>query len=56
MCIRDSGTREELLAQCGLDSAGIQRAIYKRLRSKDMDGASEARSDAGARESGVRSI
>jgi len=33
----EHGTREELLAQCGLDSAGIQRAIQKRLRSKDLD-------------------
>ena len=52
----EHGTREELLAQCGLDSAGIQRAIYKRLRSKDMDGASENRADAGAREPGLRSL
>jgi 1-deoxy-D-xylulose-5-phosphate synthase len=33
----EHGTREELLAACGLDSAGIQRAIQKRLRSKDLD-------------------
>jgi 1-deoxy-D-xylulose-5-phosphate synthase len=33
----EHGTREELLAQCGLDSAGVQRAIQKRLRSKDLD-------------------
>jgi 1-deoxy-D-xylulose-5-phosphate synthase len=33
----EHGTREELLGQCGLDSAGIQRAIQKRLRSKDLD-------------------
>ena len=33
----EHGTREELLAQCGLDSAGILRAIQKRLRSKDLD-------------------
>jgi 1-deoxy-D-xylulose-5-phosphate synthase len=33
----EHGTREELLAQCGLDSAGIQRAIQKRQRSKDLD-------------------
>ncbi|MCI0749304.1 MAG: 1-deoxy-D-xylulose-5-phosphate synthase [Nevskiales bacterium] len=33
----EHGTREELLAQCGLDAAGIQRAIQKRLRSKDLD-------------------
>ena len=33
----EHGTREELLAQCALDSAGIQRAIQKRLRAKDLD-------------------
>ncbi|MGH8442202.1 MAG: transketolase C-terminal domain-containing protein, partial [Nevskiaceae bacterium] len=33
----EHGTREELLSQCGLDSAGILRAIQKRLRSKDLD-------------------
>jgi len=33
----EHGTREELLAQCGLDAAGIQRSIQKRLRSKDLD-------------------
>ncbi|MES0873607.1 1-deoxy-D-xylulose-5-phosphate synthase [Sinimarinibacterium thermocellulolyticum] len=33
----EHGTREELLAQCGLDTAGIQRAIAKRLRSRDLD-------------------
>jgi 1-deoxy-D-xylulose-5-phosphate synthase len=33
----EHGTREELMAQCGLDSAGILRAIQKRLRSKDLD-------------------
>jgi 1-deoxy-D-xylulose-5-phosphate synthase len=33
----EHGTREELLAQCGLDSAGIQRAIQKRLRARDLD-------------------
>ncbi len=33
----EHGTREELLAQCGLDVAGIQRAIQKRLRSRDLD-------------------
>ncbi len=33
----EHGTREELLAQCGLDSTGILRAIQKRLRSKDLD-------------------
>jgi len=38
----EHGTREELLAQCGLDSAGIQRAIQKRQRSKDLDEESRA--------------
>jgi 1-deoxy-D-xylulose-5-phosphate synthase len=33
----EHGTREELLAHCGLDAAGIQRAIQKRLRAKDLD-------------------
>jgi 1-deoxy-D-xylulose-5-phosphate synthase len=33
----EHGTREELLAQCGLDSAGIQRSIQKRLRARDLD-------------------
>ncbi len=33
----EHGTREELLAQCGLDGASIQRAIQKRLRAKDLD-------------------
>jgi 1-deoxy-D-xylulose-5-phosphate synthase len=33
----EHGTREELLAQCGLDASGILRAIQKRIRSKDLD-------------------
>jgi 1-deoxy-D-xylulose-5-phosphate synthase len=33
----EHGTREELLAQCGLDDAGILRAIQKRLRARDLD-------------------
>jgi 1-deoxy-D-xylulose-5-phosphate synthase len=33
----EHGTREELLAQAGLDAAGILRAIQKRLRSRDLD-------------------
>jgi len=33
----EHGTREELLAQCGLDTAGVLRAIQKRIRSKDLD-------------------
>jgi 1-deoxy-D-xylulose-5-phosphate synthase len=40
----EHGTREELLAQCGLDSTGIQRAIQKRLRSKDLDERAAAKS------------
>ncbi|TJY61093.1 1-deoxy-D-xylulose-5-phosphate synthase [Sinimarinibacterium sp. CAU 1509] len=38
----EHGTREELLAQCGLDTAGIQRSIQKRLRSRDLDRPSAA--------------
>jgi 1-deoxy-D-xylulose-5-phosphate synthase len=33
----EHGTREELLAQAGLDAAGLLRAIQKRLRSRDLD-------------------
>jgi 1-deoxy-D-xylulose-5-phosphate synthase len=33
----EHGTREELLAQVGLDVAGILRSIQKRLRSRDLD-------------------
>ncbi len=33
----EHGTREELLGQCGLDNASIQRAVQKRLRAKDLD-------------------
>ena len=33
----EHGTREELLAQCGLDTTGILRAVQKRLRAKDLD-------------------
>lgn len=33
----EHGTREELLAQVGLDSAGVQRAVQKRLRGRDLD-------------------
>jgi 1-deoxy-D-xylulose-5-phosphate synthase len=40
----EHGTREELLAQCGLDTASIQRAIGKRLRSRDLDRPSAAQS------------
>jgi 1-deoxy-D-xylulose-5-phosphate synthase len=38
----EHGTREELLGQCGLDTAGIQRSIQKRLRSRDLDRPSSA--------------
>lgn len=33
----EHGTREELMAQWGLDGAGILRSIQKRLRAKDLD-------------------
>jgi len=33
----EHGTREELMAQIGLDGPGILRTIQKRLRSKDLD-------------------
>ena len=33
----EHGTREELLADCGLDASGVQRSIQKRLRSRDLD-------------------
>jgi 1-deoxy-D-xylulose-5-phosphate synthase len=33
----EHGSREELLAQAGLDTSGILRAIQKRLRSRDLD-------------------
>ena len=34
----EHGTREELLAQIGLDGAGVLRAVQKRLRGKEFDG------------------
>ncbi|HSW12612.1 MAG TPA: 1-deoxy-D-xylulose-5-phosphate synthase, partial [Solimonas sp.] len=33
----EHGTREELMAQIGLDGPGILRSIQKRLRAKDLD-------------------
>jgi 1-deoxy-D-xylulose-5-phosphate synthase len=33
----EHGSREELLAQVGLDASGILRSIQKRLRSRDLD-------------------
>jgi 1-deoxy-D-xylulose-5-phosphate synthase len=33
----EHGTREELLAQIGLDAAGVLRSVQKRLRAKDLD-------------------
>lgn len=33
----EHGNREELLSECGLDSSGIQRAVQKRLRARDLD-------------------
>ena len=34
----EHGTREELMAQVGLDASGVLRSIQKRLRAKDLDG------------------
>ncbi|HWU67265.1 MAG TPA: 1-deoxy-D-xylulose-5-phosphate synthase [Stenotrophobium sp.] len=39
----EHGTREELMAQIGLDAPGILRSIQKRLRSKDLDQTSVAK-------------
>jgi 1-deoxy-D-xylulose-5-phosphate synthase len=33
----EHASRSEQLAECGLDSSGILRAIQKRLRAKDVD-------------------
>ena len=33
----EHGTREELMAQVGLDTAGVLRAVQKRQRSRDLD-------------------
>ena len=33
----EHGSREELLATCGLDASGVLRSVQKRLRAKDMD-------------------
>ena len=33
----EHGTREELLAEIGLDCSGIIRAVQKRLRGRDLD-------------------
>ena len=33
----EHGTREELLAQIGLDTAGVLRNVQKRLRARDLD-------------------
>ena len=33
----EHGSREELLTEAGLDSTGIQRAVNKRLRARDLD-------------------
>lgn len=38
----EHGTREELLAQIGLDGAGVLRAVQKRLRGKEFDGRDSA--------------
>jgi 1-deoxy-D-xylulose-5-phosphate synthase len=39
----EHGKREELMAQLGLDGAGILRSIQKRLRSRDLDEAGLAK-------------
>ena len=41
----EHASREELLTQYGLDCAGIQRSIQKRLRAKDLDDTSAIRSE-----------
>jgi 1-deoxy-D-xylulose-5-phosphate synthase len=33
----EHGTRDELLAQIGLDAAGILRSVQRRLRARDLD-------------------
>ena len=33
----EHGTREELMAQIGLDATGVLRAVQRRLRAKDLD-------------------
>ncbi|MES2884795.1 MAG: 1-deoxy-D-xylulose-5-phosphate synthase [Pseudomonadota bacterium] len=33
----EHGTREELMAQIGLDTPGVLRSVQKRLRAKDLD-------------------
>ncbi|WP_370299762.1 1-deoxy-D-xylulose-5-phosphate synthase [Abyssibacter sp.] len=38
----EHGGREEVLADLGLDATGIQRAIQRRLRARDLDGVSSA--------------
>lgn len=49
----EHGTREELLSDCGLDAAGIQRAIYKRLRHKDGESGDSSGRESGG---GLRSV
>ncbi len=41
----EHGAREELLVQCGLDAAGILRAIQKRIRAKDLDERAQQRAN-----------
>jgi 1-deoxy-D-xylulose-5-phosphate synthase len=43
----EHGTREELMAQLGLDGSGILRSIQKRLRSRDLDEAALAKKRSG---------
>jgi 1-deoxy-D-xylulose-5-phosphate synthase len=41
----EHGSREELLAQCGLDASGMLRSIQKRIRAKDLDERSQHRAN-----------
>ena len=43
----EHGSREELLADVGLDCSGIQRSIQKRLRGKDVEQRQKASGNAG---------
>ena len=42
----EHGTRDELLAQVGLDTPGVLRAVQKRLRGRDLDERITKRGDA----------
>jgi 1-deoxy-D-xylulose-5-phosphate synthase len=39
----EHGTREELLAEVGLDASGVLRSVQKRLRARDLDESAAAR-------------